>query len=196
MYTVQRGVPEHVRRQAAELYWEAFGRKLEPAIGPSERGIALIAQRLVLDRAVTAVRGDELLGLAGFHLDGSCLVNVRIRDLTREFGVIGGLWRTILLVLLDDAPRKGELLMDGIAVRDDQRGKGIGTALLRTLFEVARANGLGSLRLSVVDTNPRARALYEREGFVATKTERTPYLRKLMGFGASTEMVARLDQDA
>ncbi|MEU3633740.1 molybdopterin-guanine dinucleotide biosynthesis protein MobC, partial [Streptomyces fradiae] len=32
--------------------------------------------------------------------------------------------------------------------------------------------------------NPRARALYERHGFTAVHTERTPYLRGLMGFAA------------
>jgi len=48
------------------------------------------------------------------------------------------------------------------------------------------------LRLDVVDTNPRAHALYEREGFAVTKIERTPYLQKLMGFSSSREMVAQV----
>ena len=41
----------------------------------------------------------------------------------------------------------------------------------------------------ILDTNPDARRLYERVGFVAGRTERTPYLRRLFGFGASTEVV-------
>jgi hypothetical protein len=44
----------------------------------------------------------------------------------------------------------------------------------------------------VVDTNPRARKLYEREGYVAVRTEATPYLRRMMGFGAVTTMERRL----
>ena len=83
MYTIELGIPETSRLQAAELYWDAFGRKLGPALGPRARGVRLVS--------------------------------------------------------------------------------------------------------------PRARELYEREGFVVTKVERTPYLRKLMGFGSSAEMVAPID---
>ncbi|MEV5688969.1 hypothetical protein AB0L68_38320 [Streptomyces sp. NPDC052164] len=38
----------------------------------------------------------------------------------------------------------------------------------------------------MIDTSPRARALYERRGFTAVRTEHTPYLRGLLGFGAVT----------
>ena len=193
MYTVALGVPEACRQEAAELYWEAFGRKLGPAIGPRERGIALLAPKLELDNAMAALSEGQLLGLAGFQLEGKTLVNLTLGDVFREFGPLRGVWRSALLALLDRKPAKSELLLDGIVVRPDQRGRGIGTALLQALFELARANNLTSLRLDVVDTNPRARSLYEREGFVVTKVERTPYLRRLMGFGSSAEMVARPD---
>ena len=46
-----------------------------------------------------------------------------------------------------------------------------------------------AVRLDVVDSNPRARRLYEREGFVPVRTVRTPYLQRAMGFAASTTMV-------
>ena len=189
MYAVETGIPEEHRRAAAELYWEAFGRKLEHALGPRDRGVTLIERRLNLERAVVALQDRELLGLAGFHLDGRPLVGVSFGDVFREFGPFPAIWRSVLLALLDRKPGADELLMDGIVVREDQRGRGIGTALLRAVVSIAADNDKASVRLDVVDTNPRARALYEREGFVATKTERTPYLRKLMGFGASTEMV-------
>jgi ribosomal protein S18 acetylase RimI-like enzyme len=47
------------------------------------------------------------------------------------------------------------------------QGAGIGTALVRTVIEEARAAG-ASLRLHVLETNP-ARALYERLGFAAVR---------------------------
>lgn len=78
--------------------------------------------------------------------------------------------------------------MDGIAVATGHRGAGIGTMLLREIAAVAAEAGLRRIRLDVIDVNPRARALYERHGFVAVRTERTPYLRELMGFGAVTTM--------
>ncbi|MEW2588174.1 hypothetical protein [Streptomyces virginiae] len=39
----------------AELYWEAFGRKLGPALGPAEAGRAFLAAHLHRDRAVVAI---------------------------------------------------------------------------------------------------------------------------------------------
>ena len=77
-------------------------------------------------------------------------------------------------------------------VHPAMRGKGIGTRLLEAVFDFARAKGFGSVRLQVVDTNPDARRLYERMGFVATATHRHPYLRRMMGFSAVTTMVKEL----
>jgi ribosomal protein S18 acetylase RimI-like enzyme len=77
-------------------------------------------------------------------------------------------------------------------VAADARGRGIGTAPLTAAVALARQQGFGQLRLDVVDTNPRARALYERLGFVALRTQRTPFLRRWLGFGAVTRMEKRL----
>lgn len=52
------------------------------------------------------------------------------------------------------------------------RGRGVGTALIDTLCREAARRGYQAIRLEVIDANPRARALYEREGFIATRTDR------------------------
>lgn len=52
-----------------------------------------------------------------------------------------------------------------IAVAADWRGRGIGSALLAGLLEVARADGFSALSLSVARSNTRARGLYDRCGF-------------------------------
>jgi len=90
-------------------------------------------------------------------------------------------------------PQESELLMDGIAVEQDMRGKGIGTKLLDELKQYARENGYSRIRLDVIDTNPAARHLYERQGFIPTRTEQFGYLRRLLGFGASTTMVFQVE---
>ncbi len=48
--------------------------------------------------------------------------------------------------------------------------------------------GVGEVRLDVIDTNSRARALYERQGFVAGKTQHLGPLRYLFGFSSSAMM--------
>jgi ribosomal protein S18 acetylase RimI-like enzyme len=85
--------------------------------------------------------------------------------------------------------------MDGIAVAPDVRGRGVGTLLIEEVAAVAAEQDCREVRLDVIDTNPRARALYERRGFTAVRTESTPYLRRLLGFGAVTTMHRPVEAD-
>ena len=105
------------------------------------------------------------------------------------YGWIGGAFRYLGLALFDRKPEPGELLMDGIVVAPDARGNGIGTRLLSEVETFARDHGFLQVRLDVVDTNPDARRLYERKGFVETKSQSLRWLRPWLGFGASTTMV-------
>ena len=179
--------PEH-RQAAAGLYWDAFGRKLDHAIGPRERGIGLIERGLDPSRAVAAFQEGALVGLAGFNLDGQALTTIRARDIIKEFGLFSGLRRTAWASLLHRQPKPHVLLMDGIVVRADRRGRGIGTKLVFRLFDVALAHNKRVVRLDVVDTNPAARRLYEDLGLLEIKTEQVPFLRRVMGFSAATTM--------
>jgi GNAT superfamily N-acetyltransferase len=60
-----------------------------------------------------------------------------------------------------------EWYLDSISVAESARGKGVGTQLLAALPEVVAAQGETVIGLNVDDGNPKARVLYEREGFVA-----------------------------
>jgi ribosomal protein S18 acetylase RimI-like enzyme len=53
-----------------------------------------------------------------------------------------------------------------LAIVPDWRGKGVGRALLAAAEVAARERGCCKLTLEVLDDNVRARALYERYGFV------------------------------
>jgi ribosomal protein S18 acetylase RimI-like enzyme len=52
-----------------------------------------------------------------------------------------------------------------IAVHRDCWGRGIGSVLLESLVDEARARGCGEVFLEVREDNPRARGLYLRRGF-------------------------------
>ncbi|OII65028.1 molybdopterin-guanine dinucleotide biosynthesis protein MobC [Streptomyces sp. CC53] len=186
---IRRGVPRGQEERVAELYWEAFGRKLGAALGPAERGRAFIADHLHHDRAAVALApGGMVVGVAGYQLGGRALTGGGVRDMLSRYGLVRGLPRLAVLALLERTPEPGELVMDGIAVDPAHRGGGIGSRLLAETAAVAAEHGCSRVRLDVIDVNPRARALYERHGFVAVHTEQTPYLRRLMGFGAVTTM--------
>ena len=173
---------------AAALYWQAFGRKLGWPLGPEQRGIEFLATHVCHDRAVCAYIDDELIGLAGYKHEKQALTGGGLRDVLGSYGWVRGLPRVALLAFLERQPPAGVMVMDGISVAEGHRGTGVGTMLLDETASIAAELGYRKLRLDVVDTNPRAQDLYSRNGFVATKTDQTPYLRGLMGFSASTTM--------
>ena len=77
-------------------------------------------------------------------------------------------------------------------MRSDFQWQGIGEMLLDEIAGYARENGYDEVRLEVIDTNPRARQLYARKGYQAVHTDRFPYMRWLLGFGASTTMALKV----
>ena len=76
----------------------------------------------------------------------------------------------------------------GIAVGETARGAGVGSALLAEILAIARRAGKRAVRLDVVDTNPRAKALYLRCGFVEEGRRRLDFLRPIFGFASVTTM--------
>jgi len=197
MITYQLGLPDSLRMEAALLYDEAFRQKLAPIIRDTDRREKFLADNCNPQRAWVALEdekpdGQKLAGLAGFHAEGQGFIGGEGGGILSQLGWIRGAWALGWFALLERKPAPGELLMDGISVASSMRGHGIGGTLLDRLTEYAVAQGLTHLRLDVVDTNPAARRLYERKGFVATKTESAPFLRPIMGFGASTTMIRRI----
>ncbi|MEY7976152.1 GNAT family N-acetyltransferase [Streptomyces pilosus] len=186
--TVRRGVPAGAERRVAELYWEAFGRKLGPALNPADKAVPFIAAHLNTDRAVCALLDGRIVGLAGYQHGGRALTGGSAGAVLRAYGHLRGLHRLLLLALFERRPAPGQLVMDGIAVDPDLRGRGVGSLLIEEVAAVAAEQDCREIRLDVIDTNPRARALYERRGFTAVRTEHAPYLRGLLGFGAVTTM--------
>lgn len=188
--TILHGIPEEMRNAAVAMYDEAFGAKFAVAIPNGQRRLKLLESSLDLRFAFAAVAADELIGLAGYKTEaGSLTDGMTYPSLVKELGAIRGTWAALVLSLYERSRRPGELLMDGIVVDACARGQGVGSRLLEEMVSFAFASGFKSVRLDVIDTNPKARRLYERHGFVATGTEHFGYLRWLLGFGASTTLV-------
>lgn len=83
--------------------------------------------------------------------------------------------------------------MLSIELHRDFRGSGLGSAMIRHAVEWARHNGLEMIRLGVLDSNPRAKALYERLGF--TRTGHIPaFVKRRDGtYVGDTQMVLMLN---
>ena len=187
--TIGQQIDAEDRGRAAKLYWDAFKGKLGALLGPQERALRFL--EMVIDpRFVLSAydRDRQLVGIAGFKTADGQFVGGKLRDMVQVYGWLGALWRGALLELLERPVAAGELLMDGICVDETARGRGVGTRLLDALKEKARAFKLDRIRLDVIDTNPHARRLYEREGFVAGDVSQAGPLRWLFGFQTSTAM--------
>jgi len=192
---LHHGLPDRLRAEAADLYWEAFGDKLARVMGPKPKAVAFLCIALREDHVISALsEGGDLLGLIGFKTHAGSFAGGEWADLRAVYGGFGALWRAWFFSLLQRDVENERFLLDGICVAPHARGKGVGTLLLQAVCDEARARSYSGVRLDVIATNIRARALYERFGFVAVKTEKLGLLRHIFGFTASTTMVLALDE--
>ena len=186
------GVPDGHRQEAAQIYFEIFEHKFRLLFGSREHAISVLHQDLNLACAFGAVWQERLVGILGLHHEGR-LADLRLQTFVKEYNWLSGRVRHQIYQWSERPQRPGELLMDGVGVDRASQGLGVGTALFHALFDFARTNGYTSIRLDVVDTNPRARRLYERLGFVPTNTWRLPpIIRSFMGYTVLTTMIKQI----
>ncbi len=187
------GLPEAMRHQAALLYDQAFIQKFGPMIKDPAKRVELIAASIVPHLAVVAIQGGQLVGVAGFHDMKTCFAgNWRFNAMRHSLGLGRAVRAMVLLSLFDEKPRKNELLVDAIAVDAGFRGFGVGGGLLKRLDELARSNGLSSVRLEVIKGNDGAERLYQRHGFQVTERKREPMLGVFFDFQGYATMVKNL----
>jgi ribosomal protein S18 acetylase RimI-like enzyme len=141
------GDDSFLRRMLYEaVYWNPAGRK------PPE------AEMLADDRLMRYVSGWGRPGDVGVIAED---------DSSRPFGAA---WCRLFS---KDQPGYGfidEFIPElSVAVQDDSRGRGVGTALLGALVKEAATTGFSALSLSVSADNP-ALHLYERLGFAKVKS--------------------------
>lgn len=191
------GVSDAARKDAVTLFWTAFKGKLLPVMKPESSAIAFFNQVIDPNFAISAVGDDGvLLGIAGFKTARGSFMGGDLKDLASVYGWIGGTWRGVILSLLERPLQANTLLMDGIFVAPNARGRGIGTALLSAIKDKAETLGCDEVRLDVIDTNPRARHLYERQGFAAQDTTDIWLFRHIFGFRRSTTMIHTIETSA
>ncbi|WP_106745074.1 GNAT family N-acetyltransferase [Yoonia maritima] len=188
-FTVENGLRSEHRHRAARGYWNAFARKLRYPLGPEEKAVRFIESILDPTHAISAVSNDgRFLGIAGFKTSKGALVGGGFTDMARTYGWVSALCRGMVISILERDLADETLLMDGIFVEPDARGQGVGKALLQSIETHAASQGLQSIRLDVIDSNPRARALYEREGYSKIGVKSLGPLRTVFGFSSATEM--------
>lgn len=190
MISLHKGLPPHLRQAAIALYWQAFGGKLGTVMGPDAKAYRFLDRVLRADHCIYATNGEgTLLGMVGFKTPEGSFAGGEIADVRAIYGVLGAAWRLPLLWMLERDTDNARFLLDGICVTRDARGQGIGTALLAAIETEAQSRGYPAIRLDVIDSNFRAKALYARHGYLVEKTDDIGVLRFAFGFQSSTTMV-------
>ena len=123
---------------------------------------------------VVAVLDGHVVGIGAFRNGAKYNRDTwkTLAPVLRVYGPLTGLGvlrRAMHLDKLMPPPKKDELFIQDLGVREDMRGKGVGTALLTNQIDLARSKGFRRCVLDVAVTNPRAQALYERLGFRVVK---------------------------
>ena len=196
MIEIRIGVEEKYRHQAARIYVNAFKSKFENLIGDETSIQSLFEEAMNPEYALCAYNDkDELVGIAGFNVGNKKLVDMKIMDFINQFGYLKGLWKAFLVeIIFTRKPNSNhELLMDGIAVKEECRGQGIGSELFDALMKYAEVNNYRKVRLDVIDKNLRAKRLYEKIGFQKKGYQKVPkFLNKKIGVSGVTSMVKEL----
>ncbi|GJQ59009.1 MAG: hypothetical protein SCALA701_18100 [Candidatus Scalindua sp.] len=175
-----------------DIFYEAFQQKLCPIMGTRERGVSFLQRYLNPEATVVAMDGNRVVGIAGIQYPGCHFFSPSLYDLVCEFGLLRGFLKIVRLRLFHSPDREGELYLKAFMVSSPMRGKGIGTNLLEAVSGFARSNGFRAVRVDVVDTNPDARRLYERNEFVAIKIRKCPFLCRAMGFSSAITMIKEI----
>lgn len=186
--SIDEGFVEGEREDVAALYWEAFGRKLRPGFVDEATGRMVVRGALRSDRLLVARQADRVVGVCGFYHAGTGAADLGWARLRESLSVPAALRARLVLSVLSRSDRPDALVLDGICVDRAARGRGTGTALLSAAAGRARKIGASTVQLSVIDTNPRARALYERLGFTRVGHGTLGPLSLVYGFDGYTTM--------
>lgn len=111
-----------------------------------------------------------------------------LRSASRRAWVARGGGESRVLGFVAGHVRRGVLHLDGLAVDDGVRRRGVGRALVREAVAHARGDGTRAVALHVSVANRAAIALYQAEGFVVE--------RRLRGFYPPAAFAGVVDADA
>lgn len=182
-------LPAEFALPAARIYMDALGAKLAPILGAAERASHMLARNLSPRRCLSAFRGGRLAGVLGVQDQGGGFWNPTLASLAEEYGWMSGMFRFGGACVLHHETGPGEWCIDGIAVEKEMRGMGVGTRLLRFLEEKASERGVRRISLEVTDTNERARALYERLGYMETARQGLWPFNRIFAFPFQTSIL-------
>ena len=126
-----------------------FGYKDHQVVMENDKVVALVGRRTSEDNFMYTLSAiKQIFGYYGLFK----AVGVLIRGLRFE-GIVA-------------PPKKAIICLHNLAVSSQQQGSGVGAMLIEHFIAEEKKKGTRVVSLNVAETNPRAKKLYERLGFV------------------------------
>lgn len=180
------------RIRAIEILYCAFEQKIRALIKSKEKALAIYNESLKNDQVFYAFLNGNVAGLIGLQYENKNFLEFKYKDLRKYFNPLHSFFIYKIYRLTSPKIKEDVLRIDSIAVDKSYRGMGIGTQLINKVFEFAKKRGFKEVILEVVDTNPRAKALYEKIGFKEKKIIRYYFLTRSAGFSSEYLMSYKL----
>ena len=182
------GFTEAERARIGSIYWEAFAKKIRLAFVDNKVGLRVAQAAMRPDRIFVARINGAVVVVCGFHEHGTGATGMSWKTLRSLLPFWQAARAALILSVIEKRKEPRKLVLDGICVDTSQRSRGIGTALLKVAERYAQDSNLDSVKLSVIDRNHRAEALYRRLGFEPVDSGSLGLLRHVYGFNRYTDM--------
>jgi len=185
---ITKKVSQNQLNQAVDIYYFAFQRKIRALIKGKEKAVAIYGQAINPDRGIFALSDDKVVGVIGLHYHNKNFMEIKYKNVREHFNPIQGYFIYFINKIMYPKIEQGVLRIDAIAVDEKLRGHGIGSLLIKKVFEFAKEKGFKEIILEVVDTNPRAKKLYEILGFKEKKIVNYFFTKRAAGFSSESVM--------
>jgi ribosomal protein S18 acetylase RimI-like enzyme len=181
------GIPEDQRTSVGEMLVTIFQEKFTALFGHRKDLISFLSSTFYDQRTLVALSHEKVVGVAGLVFDGKDFISITWPTLLFHPALL----LRIMCIgwIFFKTVKREELLIDVLAVKENHRGKGVGRQLVEYIKEYGRDNGYTLISLYVVDTNERAKKLYESLGFIEIKLHRILFpWNRLFSFNGAYEM--------
>lgn len=178
-----------------EMYSEAFASKYTTLLEDQDTVIRVLRRAYNSDSGIAMLSEDNrLMGVLSYKEEGKIMFDLSFSSFVKELGWVTGLQKLLMFWLIfDRKTRKDELYVDHIVVSSEYRSTGVSEQLLDEMESYALSKGYQYIGLDVIDENPRALRLYEKNGFVVSMHQKTPqWVSSRIGVTGVSSMLKRI----
>jgi ribosomal protein S18 acetylase RimI-like enzyme len=158
-----------------------------------DESIKIIEEAITFDKGFYFKENGIVLGAALLGTSKTSYINFN-RQARKSMGFWNGFIMQLGYGLLKPKRNDG-LKLEMLAVCPEARGKGIGKIMLDYLVDLAQEEGFKRITLEVIDSNEKAKKLYEKKGYKAVKYINTAIFTRNIGFRGSFKMQKDLSLD-